>query len=182
MARDEQGVADFVEQSAALLASAGFPRMPARALMALTAAEPGALTAQDLGDQLGVSAAGISEAVRYLQTVRMAQPGSRRARHELPEHSWYTATLGKNPTYDHLELLAQKAVAAIDDPDSLASRRIQEMHDFFVFIQRRMLQLLEEWEAERAGAPAPPEEPAASEVPERSERGLVVLPRMAGYS
>jgi DNA-binding transcriptional regulator GbsR (MarR family) len=156
MARDEQGLADFVEQSASALAAAGFPRMPARVLMALTAAENGSLTAGELGEQLGVSAAGISGAVRYLQTVRMvrrvAQPGSRRALYELPEHSWYAATMATNPTYDHLEALARRAVAAIDDPDSLASQRIQEMHDFFVFIQKRMPKLLEEWEAERADA------------------------------
>ena len=158
MARDEQGVADFVEQSASALAAAGFPRMPARVLMALTAAESGGLTAVELGEQLGVSAAGISGAVRYLQTVRMvrrvAQPGSRRALYELPEHSWYAATLATNPTYDHLEALARKAVAAIDDPESLASQRIQEMHDFFVFVQTRMPTLLEEWEAERAAVAA----------------------------
>jgi DNA-binding transcriptional regulator GbsR (MarR family) len=158
MARDEQGVADFVEQSASALAAAGFPRMPARVLMALTAAESGSLTAGELGERLGVSAAGISGAVRYLQTVRMvrrvAQPGSRRALYELPEHSWYAATMATNPTYDQIEVLARRAVAAIDDPDSLASQRIQEMHDFFVFIQRRMPRLLEEWEAERNGRAA----------------------------
>jgi DNA-binding transcriptional regulator GbsR (MarR family) len=156
MARDEQGVADFIEQSASALAAAGFPRMPARVLMALTAAESGGLTAGELGEQLGVSAAGISGAVRYLQTVRMvrrvAQPGSRRALYVLPEHAWYAATLAGNPTYDQIEALARKAIVAIDDPDSLASQRIQEMHDFFLFVQTRMPTLLEEWEAERAAA------------------------------
>ena len=67
--RDEQGVADFVEQTASALTAAGFPRMPARVLMALMVAETRGLTAQELGDRLGVSAAGISGAVRYLQNV-----------------------------------------------------------------------------------------------------------------
>lgn len=153
MARDEQAMNEFVEQSAAAMAEAGFPRMPARVLMALIAAESTGLTARELGDQLGASAAAISGAVRYLQTLRMvrsvSQPGSRRVLYELPEHAWYTVTMGKNPLYDHLEVLASKAVAAIDDPDSLASQRIAEMSDFFLFIQRRMPELLVEWRAER---------------------------------
>ncbi|KQX05212.1 MULTISPECIES: GbsR/MarR family transcriptional regulator [unclassified Leifsonia] len=153
MARDEKGVNDFVEQSAAAMTAAGFPRMPARVLMALMVAENSGLTAQELGDRLGASAAAISGAVRYLQTVRMirrvSQPGSRRDLYELPEDSWYTASIGKNSLYDLIEQLAAKAVVAIDDPASAASRRVQEMSDFFVFIQRRLPEVLEEWEAER---------------------------------
>ncbi len=55
------------------------------------------------------------------------QAGSRRDVYELPERAWYTVTIGKNPLYDHIGELAAKAVDAIDDPDSLASQRIQEM-------------------------------------------------------
>jgi len=54
--------------------------------------------------------------VRYLQNVRMVhrvpQPGSRRAVYELPEHSWYTASIAKNPLYDHLGLLAESEPVA----------------------------------------------------------------------
>ena len=45
MARDEQAMNEFVEQSAAAMTEAGFPRMPARVLMALIAAESTGLTA-----------------------------------------------------------------------------------------------------------------------------------------
>ena len=153
MARDDKGVNDFVEQSAAAMTAAGFPRMPARVLMALMVADGPGLTAQELGERLSASAAAISGAVRYLQTVRMirrvSQPGSRRDLYELPEDSWYTASIGKNALYDLIEQLAAKAVVSIDDPASAASQRVQEMSDFFVFIQRRLPEVLEEWEAER---------------------------------
>ncbi|MDQ6739943.1 MAG: MarR family transcriptional regulator, partial [Actinomycetota bacterium] len=82
MARDEQALRAAVEQSAAVLASAGFPKMPARVLMSLMVSDDGALTASELAQRLEVSAAGISGAVRYLQTIgiirRVAQSGSRR--------------------------------------------------------------------------------------------------------
>ena len=45
MPRDEQGLKAAVDQSAAVLTAAGFPRMPARVLMALLVAERGGLTA-----------------------------------------------------------------------------------------------------------------------------------------
>ena len=55
MARDERAMTDFVEQTAAAMAAAGFPRMPARVLMALIAAESTGLTAKELSDELGAS-------------------------------------------------------------------------------------------------------------------------------
>ena len=91
MARDEQGLRAAVEQTAAVLAAAGFPKMPARVLVTLLVADPGGLTAGELGEQLGVSAAAISGAVRYLELIgvvhRVSQPGSRRARWSSPESS-----------------------------------------------------------------------------------------------
>ena len=120
MARDEQALRDAMEHSAAVLAAAGFPRMPARVLMALTVADAGGLTAQELAEELGVSAAAISGAVRYLQTLgyvrRTAQAGSRRDRYELPADLWYGASFRKSPLFDSLASLLDRAVEAIDDP------------------------------------------------------------------
>ena len=103
MPRDEQGLKAAVDQSAAVLTAAGFPRMPARVLMALLVAERGGLTASELGDQLGVSAAAISGAVRYLEQIgilhRVPQPGSRRDRWEFLDDAWYTALMAKSPVY-----------------------------------------------------------------------------------
>ena len=158
MPRDDRAISDFVEQSAAALASAGFPRMPARVLMTLMVTDEPGLTARELADYLGASAAGISGAVRYLQTVRMvhriSQPGSRRDRYEVPEHTWYTATLGgTNPTYETIRMLAARAVPAFSEPSSPGALRVQEMSDFFAFIQRRLPELLEEWRATRSDPP-----------------------------
>jgi len=66
----EQRLNDYAERTAALLHRTGFPRMPARVLMALTVAESG-LTAAELAERRDVSAAAISGAVRYLQTLAM---------------------------------------------------------------------------------------------------------------
>ncbi|MEF2976642.1 GbsR/MarR family transcriptional regulator [Subtercola sp. YIM 133946] len=154
MARDDEAVTGFVEQSAATLTNAGFPKMPARVLMALMASEEGGLTAAALADQLGVSAAAISGAVRYLQTTgiirRVAQSGSRRDRYELPDDPWYAASVNQNPVYLLLAALADQGVRAIGDAASAASQRIDEMGRFYRFMNDRMPALLEEWERLRA--------------------------------
>jgi hypothetical protein len=153
MATDEQALHDVVEHTAAILTAAGFPKQPARVLMALTVSTTGGLTAQELAEQLGVSAAAISGAVRYLQTIgivgRLSQTGSRRDRYELPENAWYTALTSESPIYGVLAAQADAGVAAIDDPSSVATARLVEMGRFYRFLERRMPQLLVEWEAER---------------------------------
>ena len=157
MARDERAVQTAAEQSAALLTSAGFPKMPARTLMALMTSETG-LTAVELAERLGVSAAAISGAVRYLQTVgiirRIAASGSRRDRYELPEDAWYAVLTGKSPLYGALASLAESATKAIDEPGSAASARLDEMAQFYRFFDSRIPALMEEWERLRR-APRP---------------------------
>ena len=81
MARDEAALAEVLEHSAAVLTAAGFPKMPARVLMALTVTETPGLTAAELAARLEASPAAISGAVRYLSTLgiirRLSQAGSR---------------------------------------------------------------------------------------------------------
>lgn len=149
MARDEQALSDYAERAASLLAGAGFPRMPARVLMALMVAD-GGLTALQLAERLGASAAAISGAVRYLQTVamvtRVPQQGSRRDLYELPHNAWYSASMSENRLYDAMLALSLPAIDAAGGADSAAGGRIQEMTDFFRFVQRRLPELLAEWD------------------------------------
>ncbi|MRG59646.1 MarR family transcriptional regulator [Agromyces sp. CFH 90414] len=154
MARDEQNLRAAVEQSAAVLTAAGFPRMPARVLMALLVADEGGLTASELAESLGVSAAAISGGVRYLRSLgiihRMPQPGSRRERWEIFDDAWYTALAGKNSVYGSFADTAAQALDAIGDPASAGARRTREMVDFFRYIEGKMPELLADWEALRA--------------------------------
>lgn len=155
MPRDEQALRATVEQSAAVLTAAGFPRMPARVLMALLVAEAGGLTASELGAQLGVSAAAISGAVRYLEQIgilhRVPQPGSRRDRWEFLDDAWYTALMAKSPVYGVIADLGERAADAIGDETAAGAVRAREMARFYRFIDARMPDLMREWEALREG-------------------------------
>lgn len=143
---------DSAETSAAVLAAAGFPKMPARALMALVVSPDGALTATELGEILGASPAAVSGAVRYLQTVgfvhRVSQPGSRRDRYALPENAWYIASLRQNPVYERLADLAETTASALPE-DSAERARVDEMGRFYRFLMARLPELLDEWETAR---------------------------------
>lgn len=143
---------DGAEASAAVMAAAGFPKMPARALMALIVSDEGSLTAAELGEILSASPAAVSGAVRYLQTVgfvhRVSQPGSRRDRYALPENAWYVASLRQNPVYERLADLAGATAEGLPE-GSPARSRVEEMRGFYRFLVARMPELLDEWEAAR---------------------------------
>ncbi|KQV06624.1 GbsR/MarR family transcriptional regulator [Leifsonia sp. Root112D2] len=153
MPRDDQALSDMIEQSAAILTAAGMPRMPSRVLMALTVADGGGMTAVELAERLGVSAAAISGAVRYLQGIgivrRLARAGSRRDSYETPENMWSSTIAQEQPVYRALAAQGEAALVAIDEPESEASRRLEEMVGFYRFLDRRMPELMAEWEAQR---------------------------------
>lgn len=153
MARDERALNDVLEHAAAVLTSAGFPKMPARVLMALTVTEQQGMTAAELADRLSASPAGISGAVRYLQTIgivrRVSQSASRRDRYELPS-DWYASMTRQSPIYAVLAAQADAGIAAVDDPDSLATERLRDMAGFYRFLEKRLPELLDEWEQIRA--------------------------------
>ena len=151
-------VADAAERTAAAFAAAGFPKMPARTLLALVASERGSLTAAELGERLGASAAAVSGAVRYLQTVgfvhRLSQPGSRRDLYALHEDEWYVVAMRNSPVYEKLAALTDATAETL--PEGSAARdRVADMARFYRFLNSRMPALLDDWERERAGGGAP---------------------------
>ena len=143
---------EFAEQTAATLAAAGFPRMAARVMMILMVEESASATAEELGERLGASAAAISGAVRYLQSLSIIRrhtiPGTRRHRYELPDHFWYAISSPQTPLYTNLIGLTDKGAAAMPE-HSRARDRVTEMRDYFLFMRERLPELLEDWKATR---------------------------------
>lgn len=69
--RDTEVVSRFVESFAAQLVEAGMTRMPARVFAALLSSDAGSMTSAELGEQLRISPAAVSGAVRYLAQTHM---------------------------------------------------------------------------------------------------------------
>lgn len=153
MAKDEAALREMREHAAAVLAGAGFPKMPARVLMALTVTEQDGMTAAELAEALDVSPAAISGGVRYLQTLgivrRLSQTGSRRDRYQLPS-DWYALMVRNSPLYGVLAAQADAGLAAVGDPSSPATERLADMAGFYRFLQERLPEMIGEWEQVRA--------------------------------
>jgi predicted transcriptional regulator len=155
--RDEAAVRRFVEHMAMVFADLGFPRMPARVLMAIMSADEDTLTAADIGERLEISPAAVSGAVRYLMglglLVREPDPGSRRDRYRLPDDTWYQASITKAGSLKTLAALSDEGVTALGGPATRSGARLAEMRDFFSFVESEMAGLLDKWEkAKAAGA------------------------------
>jgi DNA-binding transcriptional regulator GbsR (MarR family) len=138
---------DAAEHTAALLAAAGMPRMRARVLAALLAAPPDGYTAAELVDRLGVSAAAVSGAVRFMQTLgvirRVSRPGERRDRYQLTDDTWYAALANQSGLYTELATQVERIAAAGGGP---STSHAEEMAGFFRFLAQRMPTLLAEWQ------------------------------------
>lgn len=140
------------EQAAAMMTTAGMPRMPARVMMAIVASPAGGYTAAELADRLGVSAAAVSGAVRYLQDAhfirRLPTAGHRRDRYDLAPDGFHSVIIGNVPVYHRLADHVDDIGAEIAD-DEVSAQRAAQMSGFLRFMAERMPQLVAEWEAQR---------------------------------
>ncbi|KMS90000.1 MarR family transcriptional regulator [Streptomyces regensis] len=150
--RDPEAVSRFVEHFAAQLVEAGVPRMPARVLAALLASDTGSLTSAELGDQLRISPAAVSGAVRYLAQVHLVsrerEPGSRRERYRVHSDQWYEALTSREAIIKRWEDALREGVTSLG-ADTPAGRRLAETLDFFEFIERDVAGMMERWRVYR---------------------------------
>jgi DNA-binding MarR family transcriptional regulator len=149
----------LTEDLSQMLYDWGFPRMPARVLMALTTAEHGRLSAAQLGEQLDASAAAISGAVRYLEHLdlvrRSREPGTRHDQFSLLDDAWYAASIVKSRMFGEFSALADRTAGAVDargDADGAAAARLRDMAGYFEFMGGEVEQLLERWNRRRVRA------------------------------
>ncbi|GAA4909809.1 MarR family protein [Stackebrandtia albiflava] len=155
--RDETAVRGFIETYSAMMADYGLPRMAARVMAAELAAEEDALTAADLAERLGASPAAISNALKYLThigfLIRESVPNSRRDLYRVAEQDWYTLSLLKSGRFKELADAAGNGVEAVGGPDTVAGKRLGDVHDFYRFIHDQMPILMERWTESRQDPP-----------------------------
>nr|WP_223188539.1 MarR family transcriptional regulator [Streptomyces sp. TRM68416] len=150
--RDTEGVSRFVEHFAAQLVEAGVPRMPARVFAALLASDSGALTSVELGEQLRISPAAVSGAVRYLAQVHLVsrerEPGSRRERYRVHSDQWYEAIANREAVIKRWQDALREGVTSLG-PDTPAGRRLTETVAFFEFMEGELTAMMERWRVHR---------------------------------
>ena len=146
--QDPQALSRFIERSAAYLEQLGVPRMAARIFMALTAADPAGLTAAQLAEQLKVSPAAISGAVRFLgqvgMVVRTRDPGSRRDRFYLHDDMWVQLVTRKDRLTRQWQANLSDAIEIVG-ADTPAGKRLADTVAFMQFLTEEMAAALEKW-------------------------------------
>ncbi|RFU85931.1 MarR family transcriptional regulator [Streptomyces triticagri] len=150
--RDAEAVGQFVERFAARLVEAGLPRMPSRIFAALLASDSGSLTSAELGEQLRISPAAVSGAVRYLSQQHMVSrerdPGSRRERYRVHSDQWYEALANRDTVMKHWEAALRDGVHSLG-ATTPAGIRLAETLAFFEFVETEMPGLLSRWRIRR---------------------------------
>ena len=142
-----------VEQLGAALTEAGLPSLPSRIFSALLMDADGRMTSAELTEVLGVSAASVSGAVKYLghlQLIRRErEPGSRRDVYVVDDDAWHGMMVRRDRLYAPL-LRALDSALETRGPDDPAYRRIRLSAEFLRFVDAEMAELAERWSVHRA--------------------------------
>ncbi len=145
--------ARFVERFGSDLTAAGMQRLPSRVFACLLADEDGRMTSVELCEELSVSAAAVSGAVRYLQQVRMIhrerEPGTRRDVYVVADDAWHDVMISSSTTYAPLTATLREGVGQVGGPQTQAGERLALSVAFLEFITEEMQQIAARWERRR---------------------------------
>ncbi|MGW6605628.1 GbsR/MarR family transcriptional regulator [Streptomyces sp. NPDC055036] len=146
--RDEEAVSRFVERFAADMTEAGMQRTASRVFAALLSSDDASMTSAELSEQLRISPAAVSGAVRYLTQVSMVgrerDPGSRRDRYRLHNQGWYVTITQRDSVLSRWEHTLREGVETLGR-DTPAGERVAETVEFFEFLQQELLALMDRW-------------------------------------
>ncbi len=156
--RDEEAVMRFVERFALTFSEAGVPRMPARVFVALLVSDDGRRTAAELAEMLRVSPAAVSNAVRYLQQVRLVarerEPGERRDHYRVYSgDTWYEVTIRRDEMLMRWQEDLREGIEAVG-ANTPAGKRLEETRRFYEFVHKEIPMLLEKWRKVRSESAA----------------------------
>jgi hypothetical protein len=149
-------LAEAAERFALTLTEYGLQRMIARVMAALLFSQQDAMTAGEIGDQLGVSSGAMSTALKQLTGMglveRVPAPGSRREHFRFRDGAWATLMSNQNAVLNLMTSAAEDGLTAAGS-GTPAGRRLTEMRDFYGYMLEQMPALIEQWRATRTPSP-----------------------------
>ncbi len=145
----------YVEDVALHFEQAGVSRTAGRIFGWLLISDPPHQTMNDLVDGLQVSKSSVSTAARYLMQIGLIQrfslPGERRDYYRVTEGVWQNTMHQQNSQVIQFRKLAEQGLALLADQPAERQNRLQEMRDFYAFVEKEYPILLDRWKAERSG-------------------------------
>ena len=157
----------FVEEMGQYLGSVGMTPMAGRMWAWLLICDPPEQTAAELADALLASRGAISGTGRILENVgfirRSRRRGDRREYFSAPPGAFRALLLGASEIYRRFREVSEHGLEVVADRPAAARRRIEEVHDFIVFVEGLLPSMLEGYVVEQArlAADGDPPSPAA---------------------
>ena len=146
--------AEFVEEMGQYLGSLGMTPMAGRMWAWLLICDPPEQTAAEVAEALLASRGAISGTGRILENVgfirRSRRRGDRREYFSAPAGAFRALLLGASAIYARFREVTEHGLEVVADRPPIARRRIQEVHDFVVFVEGLFPTMLEGYVAEQA--------------------------------
>jgi DNA-binding transcriptional regulator GbsR (MarR family) len=144
----------FVEEMGQYLGSVGMTPMAGRMWAWLLICVPPEQTAAELADALMASRGAISGTSRILENVgfirRTRRRGDRREYFSAPPGAFGALLLGASEIYRRFREVTEHGVGVVADRPPADRRRMQEVHDFVVFVEGMFPAMLQGYVEEQA--------------------------------
>ena len=132
--------------------------MAVRVFVALLVSDDGRRTAAELAEMLRVSPAAVSNAVRYLQQVRLVarerELGERRDDYRVYSgDTWYEVITRRDEMLTHWQEDLREGIEAVG-ADTPAGKRLEETRLFYEFMHGELPLLIEKWRKLRSESAA----------------------------
>ena len=146
---------EYVESFGLYWEQAGLPRMAGRILSWLLICDPPHQTMHELTEALQASKSSISTGTRMLIQMgiieRLSKPGQRRDHYRVVPDSWSHIMEEKaKKQFTELRRLSERGLALLDAASPARRQRLEEMRDYYVFMEREFPLILDHWRAHRS--------------------------------
>jgi DNA-binding transcriptional regulator GbsR (MarR family) len=150
---DDQKTGLFVEDFGLFFEQFGLPRTAGRILAWLLICDPPHQTMDDLAEALQMSKSSVSTNGRILLQSRLVDrvslPGERRDFYRINDAAWTTAWLNKMQLFVMLRQMAEQGLNLLPPNEAPRRRRLEEMRDLYLFLERESPLMIAQWQAER---------------------------------
>jgi DNA-binding transcriptional regulator GbsR (MarR family) len=143
----------YVEEVALGFERQGLFRMAGRVLGWLLICDPPEQTFGQIAEVLQASKGSISAAMKFLAPAglveRISRPGERRDYYRCRPGAWAELARDQSRLYEEFRKLAQRGLELLADAPAARRERLQDMHDFYAWLEREMPALWERWRREQ---------------------------------
>ncbi len=177
MDEDERSAlrAEFVEDFGIALEDLGLPRMAGRLLGHLLVCEPAEQSSRQIAEALQASKGSVSSTTRLLIDYgivdRAARPGERIDYFRIRPGVWTKIMRLRLAHAARIHEVAERGIRLLPPADLAGYARIEELHDFYQFLETEYQALIERWEWERTRRAAEEQDGAAASRPQTSTGG-----------